>query len=125
MLYHGVTKGPIKGEPRVPFFCSPYWGVARHYSPDVVEVDFKTDNPLVLNTGSFFEAVWNASGADIEYNFHPGKTHRFAGWARALGHDVIIVTIGAFDSFNKTCWTMGDPQVIILEQGKAWLKENN
>ena len=126
VLYHGETKGEIKGQLVTPFFAAHDKGVATTYSENGAVVRAIRDvsrKPLVLDTPEKFVEAWEASGADkAEGPFHPNKTSALAAWARAQGHDAIVVPQSAFEGelgYEVVGGTLGEAQTIILDPAAA------
>jgi len=132
VLYHGITKGPIKGRPKVPFFVAHDVGLAESYgsaSGKVVKVLNKATNPLVLDTPEKAIKAWNESGIGAsQERFHPNLTGRFCAWAKTLGHDAVVIPQSAFDGelgYEQVAGRWGEPQTIFLDQNAFSLVDKN
>lgn len=131
-LYHGITKGPIKGSPKVPFFVAHDKSLAESYgasSGKVVKVLNTATNPLVLDTPEKAIRAWHESGiGPSQERFHPNLTGRFCAWAKALGHDAVVIPQSAFEGelgYKQVAGRWGEPQTIFLDPSAFRLVEND
>lgn len=122
--YHGVTRAPIPATgfagPEVFLALAPDLADAYADTSGVVlACEVTAPRTLVLDTCEAFLTAWRASGADSAPGpFHPAKTHAFADWARAQGHDAVLVPDSAFegdDGYYEVGGRLGDPQLIVLD----------
>lgn len=127
VVWHGLTDGmPLDGFGigRREVFLAHDIELARVYAADgpdgiIIQVEDLSRNPLSLAMGEAFRDAWLASGAgDVAGSFHPDATGAFSEWARAMGHDAIVIPSSAFEGeigFDWVSGTVGEPQTIVLD----------
>jgi hypothetical protein len=90
----------------------------------VYAVTYEARNPLVLDTPARFIAVWTGCGADAATLSFARQKALLCRYARERGHDAVCIPASAFEGEDGYEWlggTFGEPQMILLEPGRAVL----
>lgn len=135
-VFHGVTQNEIEastfGQGKDMVFLAHDWSLAETYADEsglVFDVEDLSVNPLILATPEEFRDAWIGSGAHKNGGkFHPDCTGKLAEWARAKGHDAIVIPSSAFEGelgYEWAAGTVGEPQTIVLDASKVRVTGQN
>lgn len=72
-------------------------------------------NPMVLDTPGKVKEAWEKSGANVHKRAYPDKHEHLYDWAKAKGHDGLVVPHSAFegeDGYREAGGTFGEPQAV-------------